>query len=205
MKSTNIVWHEGNVTAADRWRRNGHKGAVIWLTGLSGSGKSTLAHGLEKELFQRSFHAYVLDGDNIRHGLNANLGFSPRDREENIRRVAEMARIMADCGVVVLTGFISPYRKDRRRARRIAGGIDFVEVYVDAPLDVCEQRDPKNLYKKARAGEIKDFTGIDAPYETPEAAEITVRTDRATVEESVAFILEKLLPRLKIDRLPIGL
>ena len=149
-------------------------------------------------------HAYILDGDNIRHGLNSNLGFSPEDRVENIRRVGEVAKLMADAGTVVITAFISPYRMDRRRAREIAleGKAEFIEVFVDAPLEVCEQRDPKKLYKKARAGEIRDFTGIDAPYEAPEDPEIVVRTDQQSVEESVATILEQLLPRLRGDRTP---
>lgn len=197
--SKNIFWSEGSIDAAARARRNGHRGAVVWLTGLSGSGKSTISQVLEKELFSRGMHVYVLDGDNVRHGLNANLGFSQEDRVENIRRVAEVARLMADAGLVVVTAFISPYRADRRRAREIAleGGCDFLEVFVDAPLEVCEQRDPKNLYKKARAGKIKEFTGIDAPYEAPVDPEITVHTAEQTLEESVAEVLEGLLPRLR--------
>jgi len=201
IKSSNIFWTEGNVTARHRRLRNGHRGAVVWLTGLSGAGKSTIAQALERELFNQNVNVYVLDGDNVRHGLNSNLGFSPEDRVENIRRVAEVAHLMADSGLVVVTAFISPYRSDRRRAREIAleGGSDFVEVFVDAPLEVCEQRDPKQLYKKARAGEIKDFTGIDAPYEAPEDAEIVTHTAQATSEESVATILEVLLPRIKSE------
>lgn len=199
IKSQNIFWSEGEVTTQQRFLRNGHKGAVIWLTGLSGSGKSTLARALERELFNRGLHVYVLDGDNIRHGLNSNLGFSPEDRAENIRRISEVGRLMADAGTVVITAFISPYRIDRRRAREIAleAGCDFVEIYVNAPLEVCEQRDPKNLYKKARAGEIKQFTGIDAPYEPPEEPEIEVHTDRMGIEEAVTTIMESLLPRVE--------
>jgi len=201
IKSANIFWTEGNVTARHRSLRNGHRGAVVWLTGLSGAGKSTIAQSLERELFNQNFNVYVLDGDNIRHGLNSNLGFSPEDRVENIRRVAEVANLMADSGQVVITAFISPYRSDRRRAREIAleGGADFIEVFVDAPLEVCERRDPKQLYKKARAGQIKDFTGIDAPYEAPEDPEIIAHTADATLEESLASILEVLLPRIKSD------
>lgn len=201
VKSTNIFWSEGEITAAARAARNGHKGAVVWLTGLSGAGKSTISTALERELFKRGMHCYVLDGDNVRHGLNANLGFSPEDRVENIRRVAEVARLMSDAGVIVLTAFISPYRTDRNRAREIAleGGTDFVEVFVDAPLQVCESRDPKDLYKKARAGQIKQFTGIDAPYEAPEDPEIIVHTDKSSVAESVTIILETLLPRVTIS------
>ncbi len=198
-KSKNIFWTEGKITARARAIRSGHRGAVIWLTGLSGAGKSTIAQALERELFQRAMHTYVLDGDNIRHGLNSNLGFSPDDRVENIRRVSEVAKLMADAGTVVITAFISPYRMDRSRAREIAleGSAEFIEVFVDAPLEVCEARDPKNLYKKARAGQIREFTGIDAPYEAPEDPEIVVRTDQQSVDESVATILEQLLPRLR--------
>ena len=198
-KSKNIFWTEEKITSRERAVRSGHRGAVIWLTGLSGAGKSTVAQALERELFQRAIHTYVLDGDNIRHGLNSNLGFSPDDRVENIRRVSEVAKLMADSGTVVITAFISPYRMDRSRAREIAleGNAEFIEVFVDAPLEVCEARDPKNLYKKARAGEIREFTGIDAPYEAPEDPEMVVHTDRQSVDESVATILEQLLPRLR--------
>ena len=199
--SDNIFWYDGDITAKQRTLRNGHKGAVVWLTGLSGSGKSSISRALERELFKQNIHTYVLDGDNIRHGLNSNLGFSPEDREENIRRVAEVARLMADSGLVVITAFISPYRADRARAREIAknAGLDFVEVFVDAPLAVCEERDPKNLYKKARAGELKEFTGIDAPYEAPEKPEIAVRTDQQPLTESVTNILDRLIPLLKAE------
>jgi bifunctional enzyme CysN/CysC len=200
-KSKNIFWTEEKIDARQRAMRSGHRGAVVWLTGLSGAGKSTIAQALERELFNRAMHTYVLDGDNIRHGLNSNLGFSPDDRVENIRRVSEVARLMADAGTIVITAFISPYRMDRRRAREIAleGNAEFIEVFVDAPLEVCEARDPKNLYKKARAGEIQEFTGIDAPYEAPEDAEIVVHTDKQTVDESVATILEQLLPCLRAE------
>jgi bifunctional enzyme CysN/CysC len=198
-KSKNIFWTEGKITAGERAIRTGHRGAVIWLTGLSGAGKSTIAQSLERDLFHRGMHTYVLDGDNIRHGLNSNLGFAPDDRVENIRRVSEVAKLMADAGTVIITAFISPYRMDRTRAREIAleGNAEFIEVFVDAPLKVCEARDPKNLYKKARAGQIREFTGIDAPYEAPEDPEIVVHTDRQSVDESVATILEQLLPRLR--------
>src|SRR6266478_388445 len=200
-KSKNIFWTEGKITARARALRTGHRGAVVWLTGLSGAGKSTIAQSLERDLFHRGMDTYVLDGDNIRHGLNSNLGFSPDDRVENIRRVSEVAKLMADAGTVVITAFISPYRMDRRRAREIAleGNAEFIEVFVDAPLEVCEARDPKNLYKKARAGEIREFTGIDAPYEAPEDPEIVVHTDQQTVDESVATILEQLLSRLRTE------
>jgi len=199
VKSKNIFWSEGKITRRERAAQMGHRGAVIWFTGLSGAGKSTIAQALERDLFRRGIHTYVLDGDNVRHGLNSNLGFAPEDRVENIRRVSEVAKLMADSGVVVVTAFISPYRMDRLRAREIAleGNTEFVEVFVDAPLAVCEARDPKDLYKKARAGKIREFTGIDAPYESPEDPEIVVHTDRQTVEESIATILEQLIPRLK--------
>ena len=201
VKSQNIYWSEGDVTALRRAARHGHKGAVIWLTGLSGSGKSTISRAIERELFNLGMHTYVLDGDNIRHGLNSNLGFSPADREENIRRVAEVARLLADAGLITITAFISPYRGDRRRAREVAleGGVDFIEVFVDAPLATCEQRDTKGLYKKARAGEIAEFTGISAPYEAPENAEVTIHTDRESREESAAKVIEHLRARLRFE------
>jgi len=200
VKSENIFWSESEITAERRALRNQHRGAVIWLTGLSGAGKSTIARALEQELFQLSMHSYVLDGDNLRHGLNANLGFSPEDRAENIRRVSEVAKLMADAGTVVITSFISPYRADRARARTIAlqAGAEFVEIFVDAPLAVCERRDPKGLYQKARAGELKGFTGIDAPYEPPEDPEIVVHTDQQTPGECIAQVLTELLPRLRL-------
>lgn len=200
-KSDNIFWSESEVTAERRARRNRHRGAVVWLTGLSGAGKSTIARSLETELFRRAMHTYILDGDNLRHGLNANLGFAPEDRAENIRRVSEVAKLMADAGTVVITSFISPYRADRARARAIAlqASAEFIEVFVDAPLAICEQRDPKGLYQKARAGELKGFTGIDAPYEAPEDPEIVVRTDEQSPAESVDTILAELLPRLRLE------
>lgn len=199
VKSKNIFWSEGRITAERRALQNGHRGAVVWLTGLSGAGKSTIAQALEAELFSRGMHTCVLDGDNIRHGLNSNLGFSPEDRVENIRRVSEVAKLLADSGAVAITAFISPYRTDRRRAREIAleAKADFIEVFVDAPLGVCEARDPKQLYKKARAGKIREFTGIDAPYEAPEDPEIVLRTAEHTLDECIATVLAQLLPRLR--------
>ena len=204
VKSQNIFWSEGKVTASHRAARNGHQGAIVWLTGLSGSGKSTLAKALERELFNLGMHTTILDGDNVRHGLNSNLGFSPEDRVENIRRVGEVARLMAESGLIVISAFISPYRVDRRRAREIAleGGCDFLEVFVDAPLEVCEQRDPKNLYRRARAGEIQEFTGISAPYESPENAEVVVPTSKLSLEESIAVVMEALLPRVRHEFSP---
>jgi bifunctional enzyme CysN/CysC len=199
--STNLFWSEGRIDQRVRTERNGHRGTVVWLTGLSGSGKSTLARALETNLFNRHMQVYVLDGDNIRHGLNSNLGFTPDDRVENIRRVAEVAKLMADAGLVVITSLISPYRLDRTRARNVIlrDEIEFIEVHVAAPLQVCEHRDPKNLYKRARSGEIKNFTGIDAPYEEPENPEITIHTDRESVKESVGRLLDFLIPRLQLD------
>jgi bifunctional enzyme CysN/CysC len=190
VKSQNIFWSAGKITRDERERRNRHKGAIIWLTGLSGAGKSTVASELERELFVKGLHTYILDGDNIRHGLSANLGFSPEDRTENIRRVAEVARLLMDAGVLVITAFISPYRDDRRLARSLVDDGEFIEVFVDAPLAVCEERDPKGLYKKARAGQIANFTGVSAPYEPPVAADIVVHTDQQTPSECVAQIID---------------
>jgi bifunctional enzyme CysN/CysC len=191
-KSDNIYWSHGKVTPAQRALRNKHPGCIVWLTGLSGSGKSTISTELERELFNLGKHAYVLDGDNIRHGLNRDLGFSPEDRKENIRRIGEVAKLFADAGIICITSFISPYRSDRELVRNMVPEAQFVEVHVDAPIDVCEQRDPKGLYAKARANEIKEFTGISAPYEAPENPEIKLHTDKLTVAESVATILEYL-------------
>ena len=192
VKSQNIFWSAGKVTREAREQRNRHKGAIIWLTGLSGAGKSTVATELERELFQMGLHTYILDGDNIRHGLSANLGFSPEDRTENIRRVGEVARLMMDAGALVITAFISPYRDDRRLARSLVDEGEFIEVYVNAPLEICEQRDSKGLYKKARAGQIANFTGISAPYEPPEKSEVVVHTDKQTPAECVAHIIDYL-------------
>jgi adenylyl-sulfate kinase len=189
-KSENIFWNRGKVTAEQRARQNGHPGCVVWLTGLSGSGKSTIAIELERELFNLGKHAYVLDGDNIRHGLGSDLGFSPQDRKENIRRTGEVARLLADAGIICIAAFISPYRSDREIVRKTVPSGKFFEVYLNAPLDVCERRDPKGLYAKARAGVIKDFTGISAPYEAPLQPEIELRTDQLSVDESVSMILE---------------
>ena len=202
VKSSNIFWSEGNVTSTNRNLRNGHRGAVIWLTGLSGAGKSAISRNLERELFNLGNHVYVLDGDNVRHGLNANLGFSHEDRTENIRRVAEVAKLMADAGLIVVTAFIAPYQSDRRRAREIAleSGVEFFEVYVNAPLATCESRDVKGLYQRARNGEIPEFTGINSPYEEPENPEIVLHTDRETLDESTARLLEFIVPRIRVRR-----
>ncbi len=191
-KATNIVWHQGAVNREDREKLNGHKGATVWLTGLSGSGKSTIAVDLEKRLCERGVRTYILDGDNIRHGLNKNLGFSPADRTENIRRIGEVAKLFTDAGVVAITAFISPYRDDRDQVRALMKPGDFVEIFVDCPVEVCEQRDVKGLYKKARAGEIKEFTGISAPYEAPEKPELRIDTTGQSVEASAKQILAHL-------------
>lgn len=188
-KSTNITWHHGHVTRRERERMLEQRGVTIWLTGLSGSGKSTLAVAAEGVLHERGHAAYVLDGDNVRHGLNKNLGFSPEDRTENIRRIGEVAKLFTDAGLITLTSFISPYRADRDAVRAIMPPGDFLEVYVDASLETCESRDVKGLYAKARAGEIPEFTGISAPYEAPESPELVLDTNRQTVEESVGRLI----------------
>jgi adenylylsulfate kinase len=191
MKVNNITWHEGHVNRQVREGLLQQKGCTIWMTGLSAAGKSTLAFTLEHALVQRNRLAYVLDGDNIRHGLNRNLGFSAQDREENIRRIGEVAKLFADAGFITMTSFISPYRKDRDIARRIhdEAGLFFMEVFVDAPIEVCEQRDPKGLYKKARRGELKGFTGIDDPYERPENPELRINTKELTPQQGAMKIL----------------
>jgi len=194
IKSKNITWHDADITKEDRERLNGHRAVVLWFTGLSGSGKSTLAHAVENALFEKGCLTYVLDGDNVRHGLNKNLGFSPEDREENIRRIGEVANLFIQAGVIAMTAFISPYRKDRDTARKLAGN-DFVEVFVKCAVDVCEQRDTKGLYKKARAGEIKEFTGVSAPYEEPLHPELVVDTAQETLEQSAHKVLELLKER----------
>ena len=191
-KATNIIWHRSEVNQAAREELLKQKGVVIWFTGLSGSGKSTIANQVANVLHQLDKLTYVLDGDNIRHGLNKNLGFSPEDREENIRRIGEVAKLFADAGIIATTAFISPYRKDRDKAREILEDGRFIEVFVDCPLEVCESRDPKGLYKKARAGEIKEFTGIDAPYEVPENAEIVINTNDLDLAASTQKVIDYL-------------
>jgi adenylylsulfate kinase len=188
-RSTNITWHAGHVTRPDREQLLGQRGATVWLTGLSGSGKSTIAVAAESELVRRGRLAYVLDGDNIRHGLNKNLGFSPEDRSENIRRIGEVARLFSDAGVIAMTSFISPYRADRDAVRALMSKGDFVEVHVAATVETCESRDVKGLYQRARKGEIPEFTGISAPYEEPLHPELVLDTNRQTVEESVARLV----------------
>lgn len=187
--STNITWHSSEVTKAQRQQRNRHKSAVIWFTGLSGSGKSTVSVALEKALFEQQVQTYRLDGDNIRHGLNNNLGFSPEDRTENIRRIGEVGKLMVDAGVLTTTAFISPYAADRNVVRDTLAQGEFIEVYTKCSLEGCESRDPKGLYKKARAGEIQGFTGINAPYEAPTNPEIEIDTEALSVDEAVAKIV----------------
>ncbi len=195
-KSLNVVWHNATVTRLRREQKNGHKGGLFWFTGLSGAGKSTLAHAVEERLFQRGFNTYVLDGDNVRHGLCADLGFSDDDRKENIRRISHMSNLFVQAGVIVLTAFISPFRIDRQNARKIAGS-DFYEIYCDCSLDVCEQRDVKGLYKRARAGEIPFFTGIDSPYEVPENPELVTKTD-SNLDESIEQVFNYIMDKVKV-------
>jgi adenylylsulfate kinase len=194
VKATNITWHEGHVAREERTKLLRQRGCTLWFTGLSGSGKSTIAFTLEHALVSRGHLAYVLDGDNIRHGLNKNLGFSAADREENIRRIGEVAKLFADAGVITMASFISPYRKDRDNVRALhdAGRLTFLEVYVNTPLETCERRDPKGLYKKARAGELKNFTGIDDPYEPPFNPEVTLDATALGPEQAAALLLEEL-------------
>ncbi len=192
-KSKNIFWHGAEITREERESVIGQKGCVIWLTGLSGSGKSTIARRVEQQLLDRGVHAYVLDGDNVRHTLNKDLGFSPEDRTENIRRIGCVAQLFADAGTVCITAFISPYRSDRDAARALLDDGRFIEAHVATPLDVCESRDPKGLYKKAREGKIPEFTGISAPYEEPVKAEVTVRTKDLSVDESAAQVVDYLV------------
>ncbi len=194
IRATNITWHEGHVGREERAALLKQKGATIWFTGLSGSGKSTIAFTLEHALVQRGQLAYVLDGDNIRHGLNKNLGFSAADREENIRRIGEVAKLFADCGIITMTSFISPYRKDRDGVRALheAGQLAFIEIHVATPIETCEQRDPKGLYKKARAGQLKNFTGIDDPYEPPLKPELTIDATSTSPQEATMILLQYL-------------
>lgn len=187
--TANIVWHPTTVTKQDRQKRAGHKSCVLWFTGLSGAGKSTLANAVEHELHQRGLASYVLDGDNIRHGLNRGLGFGAEDRRENIRRIGEVAKLFVDAGVITLTAFISPYREDRELARNLVEAGEFIEVYVKCLLEECERRDVKGLYEKARSGEIGQFTGISAPYEEPVQAELVIESDKQTIEEAVQIVL----------------
>lgn len=193
--STNVVWHNATVTRARRESQNGHRGAIIWFTGLSGAGKSTLAHAVEEALHQRGCRTFVLDGDNVRHGLCGDLGFSSDDRIENIRRVGEVAKLFMEAGVIVLTAFISPFRADRERVRGMVEHGDFMEIYCNSAIEVCETRDVKGLYKKARAGQISDFTGISSPYEAPVSPELTVETGAAELQSCVDAVLKEMAHR----------
>ena len=193
--STNVVWHHATVTRARRETQNGHRGAIIWFTGLSGSGKSTLAHAVEETLHQQGCHTFVLDGDNVRHGLCGDLGFSNKDRQENIRRIGEVAKLFMEAGAIVLTAFISPYRVDRERVRGMVEHGDFIEIYCDAPIEVCEARDVKGIYKKARAGLIPEFTGISSPYEVPKNPELTVNTGGEKLEACVKQVIDEMVQR----------
>ena len=200
MTTENLYFHEHRVPRDLKEKRNGHKSRVIWFTGLSGSGKSTVANATEKLLHDMGLHTYILDGDNVRMGLNKDLGFSPQDRTENIRRITEVAKLFADAGSIVLTAFISPYREDRDNARTIIGDNDFIEIFISADLSVCELRDPKGLYKKARSGEIKGFTGIDAPYEEPINPELVVETDKYNIEECAQIVVKYLIDKRIIKK-----
>ena len=193
--STNVVWHQATVTRTRREAQNGHRGAIIWFTGLSGSGKSTLAHAVEETLHQNGCRTFVLDGDNVRHGLCGDLDFSEEGRIENIRRIGEMAKLFMEAGIIVLTAFISPYRADRERVRGMVKQGDFIEIYCNASIEVCEQRDVKGMYKKARAGQIAEFTGISSPYEVPENPELTVNTGVADLDSCVDQIISEMLKR----------
>ena len=194
-KATNIKWHHGKITKEDRVKLLNQKGVTIWLTGLSGSGKSTIAVELEHALIENKYHAYILDGDNIRYGLNKNLGFSPEDRSENIRRIGEVAKLFTDANIITIAAFISPYRADRDAVRKLLKDGKFIEVYVKCSVEVCEERDTKGLYKKARAGEVKDFTGISAPYEEPHNPELTIDSSNLSVEESTRTIFNYLVEK----------
>ena len=198
VKATNVYWHDGEVSREDRNKLLKQKGATLWFTGLSGSGKSTVAVALEKALMEKGHLCYRLDGDNIRLGINKNLGFSAEDRTENIRRIAEVAQLMVDAGLVVLSAFVSPYRKDRENVKNIVGKENFVEIFVNTPIEECEKRDVKGLYAKARAGEINDFTGVNAPYETPQNPDIEIDTSMVSVEDSVAIIFKAIANKLHL-------
>lgn len=193
--SSNVVWHHATIDRQQREEMNGHKSVILWFTGLSGSGKSTLAHAVEDELYARKCRTYVLDGDNIRHGLCGDLGFSDADRVENIRRIGELAKLFLEAGVISLTAFISPFRSDRDNVRNLVPHGDFLEIFCHCPLETCEERDVKGLYKKARSGEIKAFTGISSPYEAPQSPELVVNTGSETLEESTAQVIKLLVDR----------
>jgi len=195
----NIIHHDYTVSKKDRFKSNKHKSILLWFTGLSGSGKSTLANLVEKKLYHKNFQTYTLDGDNIRKGINSDLNFSPEDRTENIRRIAEIANLMVDAGLVVLAAFVSPYKKDRENIRTIVKDVNFVEIFVNTSIEECERRDVKGLYKKARAGEIKNMTGISAPYEVPDNPDIEILTENESLDDSVERIIEYIIPKLQLN------
>jgi len=195
---SNIIPHNFQVSKKDRNIQKNHNSFVIWFTGLSGSGKSTVANALEKTLLEKGFHTYILDGDNVRNGLNNNLTFSPEDRTENIRRIAQVAKLMVDAGLIVLSAFVSPYRRDRENVKNIVGKENFVEVFVNTPIQECEKRDVKGLYAKARAGEIKDFTGVNAPYEAPQNPDVEIDTSKSSIEDSVSIIFKAIANKLHL-------
>tara|TARA_R110002074_G_scaffold14788_2_gene51298 strand:+ start:72359 stop:73003 length:645 start_codon:yes stop_codon:yes gene_type:complete len=195
---SNIIPHNFQVSKKDRNIQKNHHSFVIWFTGLSGSGKSTVANALEKTLLEKGFHTYILDGDNVRNGLNNNLTFSPEDRTENIRRIAQVAKLMVDAGLIVLSAFVSPYRRDRENVKNIVGKENFVEVFVNTPIQECEKRDVKGLYAKARAGEIKDFTGVNAPYEAPQNPDVEIDTSKSSIEDSVSIIFKAIANKLHL-------
>ena len=197
-----LIWHQGFISAHERQTALRQRPLTVWLTGLSGAGKSTLAVALDKRLVQEGHFGYVLDGDNVRHGLNSDLGFSPQDRQENIRRVAEVARLMNDAGLIVVTAFISPYREDRERARAIIGSEQFIEVHVSTPLAICEQRDTKGFYQRARQGELAEFTGVSAPYEAPHAPALAIDTSQAGIDDCIDRVLAVLRPLISLDPKP---
>jgi adenylylsulfate kinase len=199
MKSSNVIYHQASVTRQRRNKLNDHRSVVLWFTGLSGSGKSTLAHAVEEKLYQKGCRTFVLDGDNVRHGLNSNLDFSESGRTENIRRISEVSKLMLESGLIVMTAFISPFNKDRNEARKLISNDDFIEIYCKASLETCEARDVKGLYKRARAGEIKNYTGVDSPYEEPENPELIINTNDETLKNSVSKILNFLEENLIIS------
>lgn len=194
----NIILYNHDISKADRITKNGYKSIVIWFTGLSGSGKSTLANGIEKELFKKGYNTYILDGDNVRKGLNNDLDFSESARKENIRRIAEVANLFVDAGIIVLTAFISPFKEERIQARALVGEENFMEVYVDCPIEACKKRDIKGLYAKVRKGKIKNFTGIDSPFEVPDFPDIHIQTHKLSIEEGINKVLEKVLEKIKL-------
>jgi len=199
--SPNVVWHHATVTRARREAQNGHRGAILWFTGLSGAGKSTVAHAVEESLYQMGCRTFVLDGDNVRHGLCSDLGFSTKDREENIRRIGEIAKLFMEAGVIVLTAFISPYRADRERVRGMVEHGDFIEIFCSAPIEVCEARDVKGMYKKARAGQISEFTGITSPYEAPLKPELNINTGGSELDACVQQVIEEMMHRGLVTQL----